>query len=151
MPTPTSKVITGARCRVQVDGKTVGFASNVSYTAQDVYQEQQSLDNYEVAELVPVRYTVAGRIGLIRISGRNARTMGLIPKAGKDADEHLANVLAQKDAVLALYDKGVSKNMAYVHGVRFTGHGLTVQAGGIAGEDIPFMAIRDTDESEATT
>lgn len=146
---PSTKTVTGARARIMVDGAVVGFATAVSYTVTYNYQRQDCIDSLETVELVPVGMSVSGRIGTIKIAGRTAKSMGLIPRAGKDADEHLQNVLLQKDATFAVYDKGTSKTLATVTGVRFTGHGLNINAGGIVGEDIPFEAIRETDESEA--
>ena len=145
---PTSKSITAARCRIMIDGKTLGYGTNLQANVTIQYQPVETIDNYEVEEHAPVGYTVDGSIALVEISKRSTTTLGLRAKRGKDADEHLYNTLHHKDAVIVLLDKGISKNFRQIQGVRVNSDGFSVAARGIAGVNVGFHAIREIDAAE---
>jgi len=145
---PTTKSITAARCRIQINGKIIGFGTGLQCNVTYSYQPVEVIDNLETEEHAPVGYTVDGSISLVEISKRSSTTMGLRPPRGKDADEHLQNLLLMDDAVIVLMDKGVNKNFRQIQGVRFNSDGFSVNARGIAGVNVGFHAIRELDVSE---
>jgi hypothetical protein len=144
------KTFTAPRCRIMVDGKIIGWGTNVSFSAPTEYQPVKAIDSIETKELAPVDYSVSGSISTVGIVGTTLKSMGLLPNTGKDADEHLLNILQQPEHVLVLMDKAEKKNLHVITGVKFGEQGLQVAAGGIAGRNVSFQGIRETDESEAS-
>lgn len=144
-------VITAPRCRIQIDGKTIGYGSNVAVNVAYDVQDVTAIDSLEVIEHAVTGYTVTGTIGMIGIRGRSVKSLGLFPKVGKDADEHLLNVILQKESVLTLMDKATPpKNLRTITRVIFASHGWNLAAGGLVGIDVEWRAIRETDETEAS-
>jgi len=141
---------TAPRCRILMDGKTVGRGTNVSYQVAIEYQDVDVIDNFETEEYAPVSYKVSGSIGLVGIVGTTVKSRGMMPQTGKTADEHLLNVLLASEHVLVLMDKAERKNLRTINRVVFTQEGFSLAAGGIAGNDVQFKGIRETDESEAS-
>jgi len=144
------KVFTAARCRIMVSGQIVGWGTNVTVNIATRYEEVKGIDSIETLEVAPVDYGVSGSIANVGIVGATYKSMGLVPRSGKDADEHLMNLLMMPEHTLVLMDKAEARNLLTVTGVKFGEHGWTVAAGGIAGRNVNFVAIRETDESEAS-
>jgi len=148
---PPSKVLTAPRCRIMIDGKILARGTNVSYTAEISYEDVVVIDKLEVDEFAPTGYTVNGSISVVRVRDTTVKSLGIIPETGKNSEEHLQNVLLQADVTMVLMDKAdPPKNLAVLTGVKFLSYGWALAARGIASENIPFKAIRETDESEAS-
>lgn len=143
------KTFTAPRCRIMVDAKIVGFGTNVTLNVALEYADVDAIDSIETLEFAPVSYKVSGTIANVGIVGVTYKTMGLIPQTGKDSDEHLLNILQQPEHSLVLMDKAESRNLHTVTRVKFGEHGFSLAAGGVAGKNISWKAIRETDESEA--
>ena len=145
-----STTFTAPRCRIMHNGAIVGKGTQVSYTVDIEYADIDVIDNVEVDEFAPVAYRVNGTIGLVGAVGTTVKSLGFIPRTGKDADEHLLNILLHGESVLVLMDKKEAKNIATLYGVVFASHGFSLSARGVAGSNVSFKAKRETDESEAS-
>lgn len=145
-------VISGARSRFLLGNKPVGFATNVN--VQDRYNLEpiEVLGNIRVQEHVPTGYYVSGSAGTVRLFGQSFKSaqLNLWPKVGGSPEEHLANVLAlaQADLNAILQDTVNSRNFVHLTEVQLSSRNLTVQARGIVGEDVDFVAITALDEEE---
>ena len=142
------KIFTGARAKLFLAGKAIGYARNVAVTEEIEYQPVEVLDNIEVEEHVAVSYRVRFTCSMFRIVGATLKSEGFFPNSGKNSTEHLENVLLSGDLTASLYDTRSGDIIANVTGVRVASHNFTVDARGIVGEDCEFVAIRVTDESE---
>jgi hypothetical protein len=143
------KTFTGARCRIMVSGKIIGWGTNVTVNCATRYEDVKGIDSIETLEQAPVDYSVSGSIATVGIVGQTYKSLGLVPRTGKNADEHLLNILQMPEHTLVLMDKAEQRNLLTVTGVKFGEHGWTVAAGGVAGKNVNFQGIRETDESEA--
>lgn len=141
-------VFTGARCRFSLAGKKVGWATNVSGSEEIQYDEAEVLDNIQVQEHVPVRYRVSLNASQIRIVGKTLKSEGFFPSLGANSEEHLTNILTQGDLVATIEDSKTGKILATYEQVKVATHNWSVNATGIVGEDVGFVAIRTKDESE---
>jgi hypothetical protein len=143
-----SLVITGARARFMINGQKVGYARNVSVGEMLRYDPVEVLDNIEVQEHVPVAYTVQLRVGKFRLLGDTMKSLGYFPKTGGSSTEHLSNVLTSGVMTAAIQDSKTGANLATIEGVRVASTNWNVDARGVVGEDVDFVAIRSKDESE---
>ena len=143
------RVFTGARARLMIDGKKVGYCTNVAGSEEVQYDPLEVLDNIEVEEFVPVAYRVTFTASLVRIVGETIKSMGLFPKSGTSSDDHLKNILLMGDMVAVIEDSKTSKKIATVEQIKMQSRNFTVNARGMVGKDCTFVATRMKDESEA--
>lgn len=143
-----SKIFTAPRCRIMVDAKIIGYGTNITVNVQNEWGDVDCIDSIETLEFVPLSYKVSGSIANVGLVGTTYKSMGVVPRTGKDADEHLLNFLQQPEHTLVLMDKPEARNLVTIVRVKFGDHGFTVNAGAISGRNISWKAIRETDESE---
>lgn len=144
------RVFTGARARLSINGKKVGFATNVAGSEEIEYQPVEVLDNIEVEEFVPVAYRVTFTASLVRIIGETIKSEGYFPTAGTTPEEHLENILLQGDMVATIEDSKTSSIMMTLEQMKVQSRNFTVNARGIVGKDVTFVATRMKDESEVS-
>lgn len=144
------RVFTGARARFSIDGKKVGYATNVSGSEEIEYQPVEVLDNIEVEEFVPVAYRVTFTASMVRIMGETIKSEGFFPTAGTSPEEHLQNILLQGDMVCTIEDSKSSSIMMTLEQVKIQSRNFTISARGIVGKDVTFVAVRMKDESEVS-
>lgn len=143
------RIITGARSRFSVNGKIIGYARNVNCTESIDYEPIEVLDNIEVEEHVPTAYRVTMSAGMIRLVGSTLKSEGLFPANGANAEEHLENILLTSGIMKAtIEDTKTGKIYSEVQEVKITNHNWSVDARGVVGEDVEFVAVRISDESE---
>ena len=142
------RLFTGARARFSLNGVKVGSALNVTLGERIDYEEARVLDNIEVEEYAPVAYDVAFSCGQFRIVGETVKSLGWFPKTGTSSSEHLQNILTQGDLTATIEDNKTGKILATVEQVKVSNRNWSVDARGLVGEDIEFVAIRVKDESE---
>ena len=142
------RLLTGARARFSINGVKVGYARNVTLGERVDYEEARVLDNIEVEEFAPVAYNVTFTAGQFRIVGETVKSLGWFPSVGANTQEHLENILTQGDLTATLEDSKTGKIVATVEQVKTSSRNYTVDARGIVGEDVEFVAIRVRDESE---
>lgn len=142
------RLFTGARARFSINGVKVGYARNVAVTEEIQYDPAEVLDNIEVEEYVPVAYRVRFTASTFRIIGETMKERGWFPPVGGNVEEHLENILVTGDLVATIEDTKTGKIFATLEQVKVASHNWTVDARGIVGEDMEFVAIRVKDESE---
>lgn len=143
-----NRIATGARCKFSIQGKVVGYARNVNVTEEIEYQPIEVLDNIRVEEFVPVAYRCRLTASFFRIVGDTLKSMGFFPPNGGDTDEHLENILTNGELNAQIEDRKTGKIITQVQQVKVASHNWTVDAKGVVGEDMEFVAISTSDESE---
>lgn len=142
------RLFTGARARFSLNGTKVGYARNVSVSEEIQYDPVEILDNIEVEEFVATAYRVTFSASQFRIVGVTIKSQGFFPNTGNNPQEHLENILVSGDLVATVEDTRTSKIFATIEQVKTASHNWTIDARGVVGEDITFVAIRVKDESE---
>lgn len=142
------KLFTGARARFLLNGTKVGYARNVSGREEINYEEVNVLDNIQVEEHVPTGYTCSLTAGLFRIVGKTLKSQGWFPSLGANTEEHLSNILTNGTLVATIEDNQTGEIIATYEQVKIRSHNFTIDARGVVGEDVEFVAIRAKDESE---
>lgn len=141
------KILTGARARFSLEGIQIGYARNVAVTEEIEYQPVEVCGNIEVEENVPVAYRVRFSASMFRIVGETLKKNGFFPPTGQDTNEHLENILVSKDMVATIEDIKTGETISTVEQVRVASHNWTIDARGVVGEDMEFVAIRAKDET----
>ena len=142
------RIFTGARARFSINGVKIGYARNVNVSESINYEAIEVLDNIEVEEYAPVSYTVTMTCSMFRIIGETLKSMGLFPSNGSNSSDHLSNILVSGDLVATIEDSKTGKIFATLEQVKIQSHNWTVDARGVVGEDVTFVCIRVSDESE---
>lgn len=142
------RILTGARCRFSLNGKKVGYATQVTLGETDQHEAAEVLDNIEVEEYVPVGYRVNFACRLLRIVKETLKSQGYFPSVGQNSDEHLLNILNTGLLTGTLEDPKTGTIYATVEQVKIEAKTVTVDARGLIGKDVTFNAVRVRDESE---
>ena len=149
MPAPEKGVVfTGARARFLIEGQKIGFATNVTGSENIQYDPVEVLDNIEVQEHVPIGYTTELSASRVRIIGKTLKSQGFFPNVGGNAEEHLTNILNAGELACQIEDNATGSIFANYEQVKVASHNWTINARGIVGNDMTFVAIRQRDESE---
>ena len=141
-------LFTGARARFSIQGQKVGFARNVTVREEIQLDPVEVLDNIEVEEYVPVAYRVTFSASIFRIIGDTIKSRGFFPETGANTEEHLTNILNTGELTCTIEDTRSGDIFATLEQVRTQSHNWTIDARGVVGEDIEFVAIRLKDETE---
>lgn len=142
------RLFTGARARFSIGGVKVGYARNVAVTEEIQYDPVEVLDNIEIEEYVPVAYRVTFTASQFRIIGETVKSLGFFPNVGQNVEEHLENILIKGDLTATVEDTKTGKIFATLEQVKVASHNWTIDARGVVGEDLTFVAVRVRDESE---
>jgi len=142
------RVFSGARARLLVNGIKVGYARNCSGGESLQLEPVEAMDNVETEEFVPTRYRCRFSMGYVRIVGKTAKTDGYVPSLGGNSDEHLSNILTNGDLVVTIEDNQTGLVIMTLEQARVQDHNWSIDATGIVGQDLEFVAIRMRDESE---
>jgi len=142
------RLLTGARARFSIDGVKIGYARNVAITESVEYEPVEVLDNIEVEEYVPTRYRVTFSASMFKIIGETLKSLNMFPSVGGNTEEHLENILVTGDMTATLEDTKTGRIFATLEQVKVQSHNYTVEATGVVGADVEFVAVRVRDESE---
>lgn len=141
-------VITGARARLSINGKKIGYCRNVSLEEVINFEPIRALDNIAVEEHVPLTYDVTMSAQIARLVGKPLTELGLWPKKGKNTSDLLFNILTSGDLTAVIEDTKTGKVLAAVENVRTSRRSYTIDAGAATFKDVQFVAILVRDESE---
>lgn len=142
------RVFTGSRARLLINGVKVGYASNCSGREEITYEPIKVLDNIQVQEHVPTAYTVSFSAGMVRIIGETVKSLGYFPTLGANASDHLSNILTNGTLTVTIEDNQTGSIFMTLEQARATNNNFTIDAQGVVGTNMDFVAIRMRDESE---
>jgi len=84
--------LTGANAKIKINGKTMAFCSELSYSVQIITQTPKILGMYEGSSVEPLGYTVSGSFTLIRyIKNAKNKVGGKAPNTTKKNGNGIAN------------------------------------------------------------
>ena len=139
--TDVPQVFSGPRALFQINGVTIAYAGGVSGEEAIDYESVDVLDLLEVKEHVPVAYRATLNAQVFRVVGQSLKAQGIFPTPSK-----IINAVAM---TAALQDAEITgSTVAFFTGVRTSGHTFDTAARGIVTENVNFVAIRCSDESE---
>lgn len=141
-------VLSGARGKIAIDGKTVGFATSVNWREQIDYRPVRVLDELEVVSHEPVGYTVSVTLGTLTLVAENMKTKGWMPTGGAARGERLRNILDLPDLTMTVIDGKTLLPIAVIIGLRIASQNITMDAGNISGTNVECVAREVADATE---
>lgn len=151
-------IITGARAKLSINQRPVGFATDVSCAEDISYEPIRVLDDIYTVEFVPVGYDMSFSAGRVRLFGDSLRStgtaastsgLGVLPKHGQNSGSFLTALLEKGDMIATIEDTYNGSVFTRIEGVQVTRHNWTVTARGVVGEDIEFVGKKMFDETES--
>lgn len=136
-------VLTGARARLMMNGVKVGYATDVSFSEEIQRDPIEPLDQFEVAEHVPISYRVTFSAQMVRVvtnSLKNREGVVIFPR--------LEDILDSGELTASIEDRQTGQIVANVERVNATRYSTRIGARGIVLEDCEFVAIRIRTEAE---
>ena len=142
------RVFSGPRAKLLLNGKKVAYVTRVSGTETIEYFPIEAIDNIEVEEHVPIRYTVDLQASMVRLVGETMKSEGFFPPTGKNPESHLQNILLQGDLSLTIEDSKEGKVVLLAQDVKIQSKNVAIEARGAVFKDVTMVATRIQDESE---
>jgi hypothetical protein len=136
-------VLSGARARLMIEGVKVMYATNVSYSEEQQHDPVEILDDFSVAEHVPIAYRVTFSAQMVRVV-----TNPIKLRDGVVILPRLENILEAPELTATIEDRGTGLIIANIERVKCVRYTQNVGARGIVLNDVEFVAIRIRDESE---
>lgn len=139
---PRGQVLTGARARFSVDGVPIAYTTSCSWGEEIQHEAVEPLDQFDVAEHVPVSYRVTLSAQVVRVIRNSIKLhsgLGLMPT--------LEGILDKGEMTGTIEDPKTGAVLANIQGVRCTGYTADTRRG-ITLTNVSFVARRTKDESE---
>jgi len=134
------KILHGSRAQLQVNGRTIGLFSQVSYGVQ-----YDATPSYVLGRFSPAEITYTGQEA-ISVTATGFRVVDNGPHAVASVPK-LQELLNHEDITLAIYDRQTNKLIMSVVGCRPTGFSTGVATRSVADVTVNFLGLRLSDES----
>lgn len=134
----TAKYASGARTILRINGKPCGFAFGVSWRINTSVTENNTIDDYFPAELVPQRITVEGSISALHIPGQGVGQQLWQPDA--------LNFLFQQYIAIEVRDSATDQLLFYTSKAMITSRQEDIRVDQLANVQLSFRAIGFQDE-----
>lgn len=143
--TGVPEVFSGARARFNLGGQQIGYAGGVSGEETIQYEEVDVLDLLEVKEHVPVAYRCTLNAQIFRIIGKSLKAIGVFPTMSQIVTSVGMSATVENATKTPNQQQSIAQEFV---GVRTSGHSFDITARGLVSENVNFVAIRTSDESE---
>ena len=134
-------IITGARVRLEIEGKPVGFATGFTIEENVEYGSVEVLDEIKVHEHVALAYRVNASATKVRVFTKTAKHYGF----GFNLAELKAGGVPLTGAVI---DSVTGKSIGKITGLKPEGRTQRIDARAITMVDVRFNAILFEDETQ---
>ena len=132
-----NSVIVGARVIFKIDGKKVGYASDVTVREDYQIEDVDVLDLLEVKEHAVVGYRVSATARIFRLPNRALKQVGIF--------QITANVLTSGVMTATVTDRITNATLSQLEGVIAESNNVNFGARAVSGADVTFRAIRAKD------
>lgn len=145
---PPTNTLHGARAIFSIGGVRAGYAQNVAYSSSYSLQPMSVLGSVEIIQHIPTSYTATLTCNNFRLVGTTLRTLGLWPKLGTTAQEHLRNLVNIAEITASIEDIQTNAVIMLAEGVRIESESVSISAGNLIASDVSLVVRRIRDESE---
>lgn len=139
VPSISERSVSGARTKIAIDGKAVGWASGIEISESIQMVRVDVLDDPYTKEIEPVGVTVEGRIAQVMLYGNS---MAALPQGRKYPQGSKLQVLLHPEATLTIVDSIEGKVLFEVYGMKFTGRSHNVDRMSVFMTNVSFQAKR---------
>jgi len=119
-----SKVFSGAKGSVKLNGVKVAFVGSVNINEENTLTPIDVLDQLEVAEHAETAHVVSFTCNLFKIDGNSAQQLGLSP-------DNLRDILTQGELTFELYNSIDDRVEYTMSGVKWEGGSGSLDARGV--------------------
>jgi hypothetical protein len=119
-----SKVLTGSKAALKINGQKVGYVGGVNITEDNTLTDIDVLDQLEVAELAETAHKVSFSCNMFKIDGNATAQLGIAPGQLKD-------ILTQPELTMELYNTVDDRVEYTISGVKWQGGSGSVDARGV--------------------
>lgn len=137
------KVLTGGRVHLALEGVKMMYCTNVTYGEEVEQAPIEVLDQFEVAEFVPVAYRCTFSAQLVRMINQPIKL-----RNGVKIFPGLDNILTLPEMTGTVVDRVTNTIAANIERVKCSRYSNAYPARGIVIQDAEFVAIVIRDESE---
>jgi len=141
------RTLTGARCKLLVNGVEVGFATGVSISENIVQQPIDVLGEVDSVEIEPTGRSVSMSADLLRIKGETVQSLGIWPAQSENSTIDLINFPAMDGLILDSADSNVV--LYKVEGLKCQSRSITANSRGTMNVNCSFVGLRLYDETNA--
>ena len=137
---PVGKYMTGARVKLRINKKLVGFAFGITWKIDTEQMEINTIDDYLPAEIAPTRMRISGTISALHIPGQSA--------SKEQYQSNVLSFLAHQYITIEARDSQTDELLFYTGKAVITSRQENLQAGQLGKVTLQFMAIGFQDELE---
>jgi hypothetical protein len=119
-----SKVLTGSKAALKINGVKVAFVGGVNITEEDTLTDIDVIDQLEVAELAETAHKVSFTANVFKIDGNSTTQLGISPDQIKD-------ILTQPELTMELYNSVEDRVEYTISGVKWEGGSGSLDARGV--------------------
>jgi hypothetical protein len=119
-----SKVLTGSRASVKIQGVKVAFAGSWNVTQENTLTDIDVLDQLQVAELAETGHKVNCSMNLFKVDANASVAIGL-------ETTNIDDLLNQAELTIELYDRLEDKVQYLITGAKFEGGSGSIDARGV--------------------
>jgi hypothetical protein len=138
-----NNVIVGARAIFRIEGKKVGYASDVTVRRDIQLEDIDVLDNVEVQEHAKLGIRVSMTCRIFRLPNKSLIQAGIFP-----TDD---NILTAGTLTATITDRNTGATLAQLLRVTTESDNINFGARAVSADDVTFRAIRMKDEAEVVT
>ncbi len=119
-----SKVLTGSKAALKLNGIKVAFVGSVNITEENTLTDVDVIDQLEVAEHAETGHKSSFTCNLFKIDGNSAKQLGFSP-------DNLRDILTQPELTMEVYNSVDDRVEYTISGVKWEGGSGSVDARGI--------------------
>lgn len=139
---PVGKYMTGARVKLRINKKLVGFAFGISWRIDTEQMEINTIDDYLPSELAPTRIRISGTINALHIPGQSA--------SKEQYQSNVLSFLAHQYITIEARDSQTDELLFYTTKAVIVSRQEDLTAGQLGKVSLQFMAIGWQDELKPT-
>lgn len=142
-------VFSGPKCIIKLGKDIVGFGTNIEATVNQDLARVPVLGDVHSKQIEVVGITVSVSMGMIRIRNNpNSDVLGGSPEnMGMMGRGTTADIISHPSYTLVAFDQTENEPLFIVEGCKLSSHNVSVDARGIAGQNVSLEGIRMGDEN----
>jgi hypothetical protein len=119
-----SKVLTGSKASLKLNGVKVGFVGSVQINEENTLTDIDVIDQLEVAELAETAHKISFSCNLFKIDGNAISQLGIQP-------DNIRDIMTQPELTMELYNSVDDRVEYTISGVKWEGGSGSLDARGV--------------------